>query len=374
MKIIHFSASKVWRGHEQMIVDIYESLRDNYFVEDQLIVCTDDSALFKVATQRNLNVQSFVYKSEYDLKFSKKLKTIAEDFHTDIVVMHNSKAHTLGVLSSLLFGLKIPLILCRTLIVNVGTNHLRKFKYNYSGIKKIICISDAVVDILKPTIKDHSKMTVIGSVVDTERFINNKKNGLLHKEFAIPENYKLIGNVSAFSLVKDHITWVDTVAELHKRKLKAKYILIGEGSLEDEIKEYVKSKGLENEIIFAGYRNDIHKCISEFDLFLFTSKMEATGGVILESYACKVPVVAANAGGIPTILENNETGLLAAVGNAVDFADKVELLLNDQTLQDKFVKNGYDFLMKTSTRLIIGTKFMEVLTEVKNNNPLVPNK
>ena len=45
-------------------------------------------------------------------------------------------------------------------------------------------------------------------------------------------------------------------------------------------------------------------CISipEFDLFLFTSKNEATGGVLLESYACKVPVVATNAGGIP----NNE--------------------------------------------------------------------
>tara|TARA_R110000868_G_scaffold138960_1_gene353519 strand:+ start:1427 stop:2533 length:1107 start_codon:yes stop_codon:yes gene_type:complete len=364
MKIIHFSASNVWRGHEQMIIDIYESFRDNEFVDNQLIICPENSELNRVAIERNLQVQAFDYKSEYDLKFAKIFKKIVESYKADIVIIHNSKAHTISVLSSVIFGLKTPLVLCRTLIVDIGTNFFRKFKYNYKGIKKIICISEAVVEILKPSIKNHNVMTVIGSVVNTDRFINNNRNGFLHREFNIPTDYKIIGNVSAFCKVKDHYTWVDTVEELYKRGLKAKYILIGEGSLEIEIKDYVISKGLEKEIIFAGYRTDIQKCFPEFDLFLFTSKCEATGGVILESYACKVPVVAANAGGIPTVLRNNETGLLAEVGNPIDFADKVEILMNNKSLQNKCILNGFDFLMTTSTRFIIGAKFLEVLNDV----------
>jgi glycosyltransferase involved in cell wall biosynthesis len=368
MKLIHFTTSTVWRGHEQMIVDLYESFRDNKFIADQLIICPSTSELFKVATERNLQMQTFDYKSEYDLKFAKKFKKIVGSYNANIVIIHNSKAHTISVLSSVFFGLKIPLVLCRTLIKNIGPNFFRKYKYNYKGIKKIVCVSDAVVEILKPSIKNHDSMTVIGSVVDTDRFINNKKNGFLHREFNIPSDYKLIGNVSAFCKVKDHYTWIDTVEELYKRGLKAKYILIGEGSLEAEIKTYVKSKGLENEVIFAGFRVDVHKCLPELDLFLFTSKCEATGGVVLESYACRVPVVAAKAGGIPTVLIDNETGLLAEAGNPIDFANKVEILINNNTMRNKFINNGFEFLMMTSTRFIIGAKFLDVLNEVINNN------
>lgn len=368
MRILHFTASKVWRGHEQMIIDIYESFRDNGFVDDQLIVCRTDSEIFKMATAKNFQVQGFDFKSEYNLNAARQFKKIANKYDADVIKIHNSKAHTISVLSAVFFGLKIPMVLSRTLIKNVGTNFLRKYKYNYKGIKKIICISEPVLDILKTSIKDHNRMTVIGSVVDTDSFIHNKKNGFLHREFNIPLEYKIIGNVSAFSKVKDHYTWIDTVEELFKRGLKAKYILIGEGSMELEIKNYVKSKGLENEVIFAGFRNDVNKCIPEFDLFLFTSKNEATGGVILESYACKVPVVAAKAGGIPTVLIDNETGLLAKVGDSIDFADKTERLIKDKELQNKFVKNGYDFLMATSTRLIIGAKIADVLNEVVINS------
>ena len=207
-------------------------------------------------------------------------------------------------------------------------------------------------------------MVVVGSVVDTDKFGLHKKNGFLHREFSIPQGYKIIGNVSAFCKVKDHYTWVDTVAELYKRGVKAKYVLIGEGGLENEIKEYVKSKGLQNEIIFAGFRTDVQQCIPEFDLFLFTSKNEATGGVILESYACKVPVVAARAGGIPTVLQDNVTGLLAEAGNAIDFADKVEVFLNCPITLNKCVDNGYDFLMRTASRIVIGHKINAVLSQV----------
>jgi len=351
-----------------MIIDIFESLRDNEFVANQLIICPFNSEIYKVAITRNLDVIPFDFKSEYDFKFAKKYKQIVESYQADIIMLHNSKAHTISVLSAIFYGLKVPMVLSRTLIKNIGTNFFRKYKYNYKGIKKIICISEPVVEIMKASIKNPEKMVVIGSVVDTEKFIYNAKNGFLHKEFNIPLDFKIIGNVSAFSKVKDHYTWVDSVAELHKRGLKAKYVLIGEGSLEPEIKQYVKSKGLEQEVIFAGFRNDVQKCLPEFDLFLFTSKSEATGGVILESYASNVPVIAARAGGIPTVLIDNETGLLADVGNPIDFADKTELLFNSQELQSKFVKNGYDFLMATSTRLIIGSRIAAVLNEVLFNN------
>jgi len=268
----------------------------------------------------------------------------------------------------LFYNLKAPLVLCRTLIRRVDTNVLRKWKYNYRGIKRIICVSQAVVEVLKFAVKDHSKLTIVGSVTDIEKFKKQKATGLLKKEFNIPNDYKIIGNIAAFTGFKDHYTWIDTVKILVDRKLiKAKYLLVGVGKLEDEIKQYVSDNNLDDHIIFAGFRKDIPYILPEFDLFLFTSNNEPTGGVLLESYACKVPIVAANAGGIPEVIVDNETGLLAEVGNATDFANKVELLINNADLQKKLVENGYNHLLKNFTKDIISSKFFDELNYVVKN-------
>lgn len=364
MRLIQVTASKGWRGHEQKIIYLYEAFRDFGYVEDQWIVCPTDSEIFKIATQKNMQVIGLDFKSEYDFKFAKSLKSIATFNKADVIFIHNSESHTIAVLSALFYGLKVPMALCRTLIKRVDTNFLRKWKYNYKGIKKIICVSQPVVDVLKYAVKDHSKLCVVGSVTDINKFTKTQKTGMLHQEFNISEDYKIIGNIAAFTGFKDHKTWINTVAELVQRKVKAKYILIGNGPLEAEIRAQVKELGLENEIIFAGFRKDIPEILPEMDLFLFTSNNEPTGGVLLESYACRVPIVAANAGGIPEVVIDNETGFLAQVGNPIDFADKVEQLLFNEELQEKFTKNGYQFLLDNFTKEVIAKKMFDELNEI----------
>ncbi|RZJ60315.1 MAG: glycosyltransferase, partial [Flavobacterium sp.] len=180
-------------------------------------------------------------------------------------------------------------------------------------------------------------------------------------------DHKIIGNIAAYTGMKDLFTWVRTVAELVKRGVKAKYIIIGDGPMEAEIKALAKELGVENEIIWAGFRKDIPQVLPEFDLFLFTSNNEPTGGVLLESYACRVPIVAANAGGIPEVVVDNETGLLAEVGNPVSFADKVQQLLYNEELRKKFTDNGYQFLKDNFTKEVIAKKMFDELNDVLTN-------
>ncbi|WP_026705295.1 glycosyltransferase family 4 protein [Flavobacterium soli] len=364
MRLIQITAADGWRGHEQKIIYLYESFRDFNMVEDQWIVCRNDSIIKKVALEKGMKVLSYDFKSEYDLKFAKELSRLSNELKADIVFMHSSKAHTLGVLSHLFFGLKAKLVLCRTMIQRVDSNFLRKWKYNYKGIQKIICVSQPVVDVLKYAVKDHSKLTIVGSVIDIHKFTKKEKNGFLHKEFNIPPDYKIIGNIAAFAPMKDIPTWIKAAKVLVDRGLKAKFIIIGEGPLKAEIEQMIDENQLQDHVILAGFRTDIPQCLPEFDLFMFTSNNEPTGGVLLESYACNVPVVAANAGGIPTVVLDNETGLLAEVGNPVDFADKVELLIHNPELQDRFTKNGYEFLLQTGTKEVISRKMFDELQEV----------
>ena len=357
MRLIQFTASNGWRGHEQKIIYLYEAFKAEGYVEDQWVVCPIDSELYRIATEKGMQVIPFEYKSEYSLSYAKTFKKLAKEKNASVIFIHSSKAHTLAVLSHFIYGMKVPLVLCRTLIKRVDTNFFRKWKYNYKGIKKIICVSQPVVESLKFAVKNDNRLCVIGSVTDINKFQKQAPTGMLHKEFNIPEDYKLIGNIAEFTGFKDHYTWVDTVEILVKEnKIKAKYILVGKGSMEQDIRNYVDEKGLTEHIIFTGFRRDVPEILPEFDLFLFTSNNEPTGGVLLESYACKVPIVAADAGGISEVIVNGETGLLAKVGNAEDFASKINLLINDETLQDKLTSNGYQYLLDNFTKSVIAKK------------------
>lgn len=362
MKLIQFTASKVWRGHEQKIIYLYETFRDNNYVKDQIIVCPIDSEIYRVAKEKNLNIQTIDTKSK--LKAAKQLKKIADSFSGNLLFIHNSTSHTISVLAGFFYGLKIPMALCRTLIVRVDTNFFRKWKYNYRGIKKIICITQPVVDVLKFAVKDQSRISIVGILTDIDKFKNSKKTGKLHEELNISKEYKLIGNIAAFTWFKDHKTWVKTVKELKDRNVKAKYILIGKGELEAEVRIQVKELGLENDVYFLGFRTDIAQIMPELDVLLFTSNEEPAGGVILEAYACKTPVVAANAGGIPEVLIDNQTGLMSHVGNSVEFADKVEIMLNDDQTRNRLIENGYQFLKENYTKEVIGKKMFEELNSI----------
>jgi glycosyltransferase involved in cell wall biosynthesis len=364
MRLIQVTASRGWRGHEQKIIYLYEAFRDFGYVEDQWIVCTMDSEVYKVAKSKGMQVIGLPFKSEYDFKFAKSLKRIADENKADIVFIHNSESHTIAVLSKLLYGLKIPLVLCRTLIKRVDTNFFRKWKYDYKGISKIICVSQPVVETLKYAVRDHNKLVVVGSVTDINKFKKQKPEGLLHKELGIPQGAKIIGNIAAFTGFKDLYTWVDTAAEMKRRGVNAHFVHIGDGPMEAEIKAHATSLGLDDYITFAGFRRDIPEVLPEFDFFLFTSNNEPTGGVLLEAYACKVPIVAANAGGIPEVVVDGETGLLAEVGNPVSFADKLQILMADADMQQKFRDNGYQYLLDNFTKEVIAKKMFDELQEV----------
>jgi glycosyltransferase involved in cell wall biosynthesis len=144
--------------------------------------------------------------------------------------------------------------------------------------------------------------------------------------------------------------------------------LIGDGPLEAEVKALVKSKRLEDDVIFAGFRRDVPEILPELDLFLFTSNNEATGSVVLEAYASHVASVAARAGGTSEVLIDGETGFLAEARNPIDFADKAEKILTNDELRHAMIERGYQFLKDNFTKEVIAKKmFAELDTVLKTS-------
>jgi glycosyltransferase involved in cell wall biosynthesis len=116
---------------------------------------------------------------------------------------------------------------------------------------------------------------------------------------------------------------------------------MGEGPLMVEIAEYVNSKKLNHHIFFNGFEKNILPLLNELDLFLITSTTEGLGTSILDAFACKIPVVATNAGGIPELIQNQKTGLLSPIKNAINLAENIEQVLMNNKLKNELIENAF---------------------------------
>lgn len=338
MNILHLSTPLSWRGGEQQIAYLTAEIAKRNI--KQIVVCPIGSEMEKFCIANSLEYFTFKKRLSFDILFARQLKKLCSDHNISILHAHDPTAQLYAVLSAAFWGNKTPVLLNRRVDFPVKSNFFSHFKYNHSCIKKIICDSETIKAVLAPSIKDKSKLITIHSGIDPSRFINCESKNKLHTEFNISKEEIIIGNVAAVAPHKDYYTFVDTAKILLDGGLKCKFIIIGDGPERSNIENYIKSKKLENDIFITGFRNDIPDILPELDVFLITSETEGLGTSIIEAFACKVPVVATAAGGIPEIVKHGKTGLLAPVKNSEELAKNVLQILNDKNLREHLISEA----------------------------------
>jgi glycosyltransferase involved in cell wall biosynthesis len=109
----------------------------------------------------------------------------------------------------------------------------------------------------------------------------------------------------------------------------ARLLLFGRGPLESALKQQVADNGLQDSVIFAGFRGDLRNCIAHIDLLVHPALREGLGICLLEAQAAGVAVVAAASGGIPETVLDGVSGVLVAPGSTQALEDVIPTLLGD---------------------------------------------
>ncbi|MDH5608011.1 MAG: glycosyltransferase family 4 protein [Cyclobacteriaceae bacterium] len=345
MKILHLSTEPSWRGGERQILFLHQELLAKGI--DSSIACRENSPVHDFCIENKLPFIAWPFRSAYDLITAHKIKSFCRENSIHILHMHTAKGHTLGVMAGLM-GLKITMVLSRRVDFSVKHNWLSRFKYNYPAIKKIICVSDKIREIMRPDLVNPSVLTVVHSGIDLRPFENKKKNTYLKEKYKLPGGTILIGNTSALADHKDYFTFIDTAKALTKTRKGVKFFIIGEGPLEKEIRAYIKDNQLENDIIMTGFITEIPYILKSLDVFLFTSKTEGLGTSVLDALAAGLPVVATRAGGVKEIISHQENGYLCETGDIQSLAESVSDLIENPGKAQKFINKGYETVKKFS--------------------------
>ncbi|MDQ3014282.1 MAG: glycosyltransferase family 4 protein [bacterium] len=134
----------------------------------------------------------------------------------------------------------------------------------------------------------------------------------------------------------------DVIATLPLLPEQVKFVIIGIGKLEEELKAQVKALNLERRVVFAGLKpnNNLPGYLAASDIFIRPSLSEGQGISFIEAMAAGIPIIATPVGGIPDFLKDNETGLFCEVQNPKSIAEKVTMLLENPELRATLTKNA----------------------------------
>ncbi|HXL58185.1 MAG TPA: N-acetyl-alpha-D-glucosaminyl L-malate synthase BshA [Chitinophagaceae bacterium] len=194
------------------------------------------------------------------------------------------------------------------------------------------------------------EIEVIYNFVDIKRF--DKKPIDAFRKVIAPNGEKILVHASNFRKIKR----VNDVMKIFigvRKQLPAKLLMIGDGPERPAMEVLAKESGVQDDVRFVGKQEQMEEILLVSDLFLLPSEYESFGLAALEAMAAKVPVISSNAGGLPEININGETGYMADVGDVATMTNSAIELLSNENLLAQLKQGAFDHALRYDIHNIV---------------------
>ncbi|MEM3735874.1 MAG: glycosyltransferase family 4 protein [Candidatus Bathyarchaeia archaeon] len=209
---------------------------------------------------------------------------------------------------------------------------------------RVICCSNYMVSHVKWVFGlPQDKLIMIPNGVDAKEYEKSGDVDLnqFRRRFALPEE-KIVLFVGRLVYEKGIHVLINAVPKVLE-KVNAKFVIVGNGYMQQSLSEYIRSMGLAYKVMFTGFVDDrtlrnLQKCA---DVSVVPSLFEPFGIVALEAMAAKSPVVVSDTGGLSEIVEHEVTGVKVYPNNPDSLAWGITRVLLDEKLANKLRENAY---------------------------------
>lgn len=234
--------------------------------------------------------------------------------------------------------------------INVGKNSFFK-RQILSGILKksklFTCDAYYMRDELKKFGVPHEKIQIINFGIDSEKFSKQERNLKILKKFNISDELIII-SLRNFEQVYDIKTLIYAAQIVLKEVPSVRFLLVGKGSLEKELREKVQSLGISNSVHFTGFIDNhlLPSLVSSSDIYVSTSLSDAgIASSTAEAMSCEIPVVVSDTAENDKWIEDKINGFLFSTKNHLQLANILINLIKDQTLRKKVGKEGRNIIV-----------------------------
>lgn len=331
MRVLHINLARGWRGGERQTLLLMQSLR----------ACGVESVLVAQAGEP-LPLRALEAGIEV-IELSRPWILRGLSLGSSFDVVHAHEAHALQVAAFWKWINHRPLVATRRVVFVPSQGIFTRFKYRQAD--RVVAISQGVRTVMAAWGVPVASLQVIHSALPIEDLSQPGRVAELRARFA---GRKVIGCVASLTAEKDHATLLRAAKRLGETRPEAIFVLLGDGKLRGKLEEQACEFGLAN-IAFEGHQQDPYSYYKVFDAFVLCSRDEGLGSSILDAFVYGVPVIATRAGGIPEIVIDGVTGILATVGDDDAVARGLAEVLADAALRDRLSRGAHELLERDFT-------------------------
>lgn len=337
MKVFLINSSKTWGGGEKWHLETACSLKNKGF--DVAILARRDKDLYKRSvasgiTTRPISISNLSFINPYCLIM---LVGLFKKEKPDAIILNFSADIKTAGIAAKIAGIR-NIIYRRGSAIPIRNTWINRMLYS-TVISQIIANSEETKRTIlqnNPKLFPPEKITVIYNGIDLVQFDQMPTVKLCERG----KDEIIIGNAGRLVLQKGQKHLIEMAVELKKHGNIFKILVAGDGPLEASLKKLASDAGVEDNIMFLGFVDNVKAFMETIDVFVLTSVWEGFGYVLVEAMACKKPVVAFHISSNPEIVAHNETGYLVKYLDIKAFTAKVTELILDPVLREKWGKAG----------------------------------
>jgi len=320
------------RGGDVQMLTTYHLLKDQPDIS-QLVMCCAGSALAQDCVEQSVPFVVTNKRSKFSLSFIKRILHTVKVNHIDVIHVHDAKAHS-AVMNASLFLPAVKIVLSQKRDNVIRNTLLNRWKYNSTKLVKIICLSQAIRKEFEAILTAPEKAVVIYDGIDTAVFAAQKSSDILRREFKLSDDTFVVGSAGALVGQKDFITFLKAAHFAVQNTTKSlTFIILGEGADAESLRTCAVQLGLQDKVIFTGFRKDFAQVLLEFDVLMMSSVSEGLPLTLLSAMAAGVPVVTTAAGGIGEVISQGETGMISPIKEPKALANNLLELLRNEALR-----------------------------------------
>ncbi|MBN1351694.1 glycosyltransferase family 4 protein [candidate division KSB1 bacterium] len=352
LSILKVCTSRSWGGLEMHTVHLCELLRERGYVI--LPVCYKGSRIDQQLVRAGfkpfyLNVKSYIHPFLI-FRLARKIR------NSDIDIIHSDYSKDLWtIVPAVRLSKKLPIVLLK----HIGTQKPKRDPFHrwiYRNVNQIIAISNVIRE---NVVNTHpiapERVSVIHNGISLETFSPSPTDReTARREFSFSADELVIGIIGRLQVGKGYLEFLEMASTISKSFENVKFLIVGEATYghnaeADMILGKIDEWQLRDKCICTGYREDVPRLLSAMDIFVFPSRAEAFGLVLIEAMAMHLPVIACRSDGVLDVVVENETGLLFTPKNVPELNHAVAELIRHPEKRRLLGDNGFQRVQRLFT-------------------------
>jgi glycosyltransferase involved in cell wall biosynthesis len=254
-----------------------------------------------------------------------------------IVHTHTAKAGALGRIAARLAGVPVVVHTFHGHVLHGyfsrGTTRVfLEIERRLAGITtRILTVSETQrQELLDLKIATPRTSSVMPLGLELDPFLTaHVSKGTIRRQLGLSPHVPLVGIVGRLVPIKDHATFLEAAAALHRSRPEVRFLVVGDGELRPSLERLAGTLDLDGRVHFLGWQRDMPRVYADLDLLVLSSINEGTPVALIEAMAAGLPVVATRVGGVADVVDDGKTGLLVPPKDPAALNRAMAVLLDD---------------------------------------------